>query len=160
MQLLFALLLGLLVVADANAAFPGENDASLAPMLEQVTPAVVNIATFTTVQVRNPLMDDPFFRRFFNVPEQQHRYRRTQAAGSGVIVDARQGYIVTNNHVIDSADEITVTLSDGRALPAKLVGTDAQVDLAVLEGRCVEADTDQIRGFGPTARRRLRGCHR
>ena len=102
-------------------------------MLEQITPAVVNIATYTTVQVRNPLMDDPFFRRFFNVPEQQQRYRRTQAAGSGVIVDARQGYIVTNNHVIDRADEITVTLSDGRALPAKLVGTDTQVDLAVLK---------------------------
>ncbi len=106
---------------------------SLAPMLEQITPSVVNIATYTTVQVRNPLMDDPFFRRFFNVPEQQQRYRRTKAAGSGVIVDARQGYIVTNNHVVDRADEITVTLSDGRALPAKLVGTDAQVDLAVLK---------------------------
>ena len=50
-----------------------------------------------------------------------------------MIVDARQGYIVTNNHVIDRADEITVTLSDGRALPAKLIGTDAQVDLAVLK---------------------------
>jgi serine protease Do/serine protease DegQ len=106
---------------------------SLAPMLEQITPSVVNIATYTTVQVRNPLMDDPFFRRFFNIPEQQQRFRRTKAAGSGVIVDARQGYIVTNNHVIDRADEITVTLSDGRALPAKLVGTDPQVDLAVLK---------------------------
>jgi Do/DeqQ family serine protease len=126
-------LLGMLIAGDAEAAFPGEDMPSLAPMLEQVTPAVVNIATYTTVQVRNPLMDDPFFRRFFNVPEQQHRYRRTQAAGSGVIVDARLGYIVTNNHVVDRADEITVTLSDGRALPAKLVGTDTQVDLAVLK---------------------------
>ena len=51
---------------------------SLAPMLDAITPAVVNIATYTTVQVRNPLMDDPFFRRFFNLPEQQQRYRRTQ----------------------------------------------------------------------------------
>jgi Do/DeqQ family serine protease len=133
MPFLFALLLGMLIAGDADAAFPGEDMPSLAPMLEQVTPAVVNIATYTTVQVRNPLMDDPFFRRFFNVPEQQHRYRRTQAAGSGVIVDARLGYIVTNNHVVDRADEITVTLSDGRALPAKLVGTDTQVDLAVLK---------------------------
>jgi Do/DeqQ family serine protease len=133
MPFLFALLLGMLIAGDAEAAFPGEDMPSLAPMLEQVTPAVVNIATYTTVQVRNPLMDDPFFRRFFNVPEQQHRYRRTQAAGSGVIVDARLGYIVTNNHVVDRADEITVTLSDGRALPAKLVGTDTQVDLAVLK---------------------------
>ena len=138
MRFLLALLLGMSIAIDATAAFParlpdGGDMPSLAPMLEQITPAVVNIATYTTVQVRNPLMDDPFFRRFFNLPEQQHRYRRTQAAGSGVIVDARQGYIVTNNHVIDRADEITVTLSDGRALPAKLVGTDAQVDLAVLK---------------------------
>ena len=107
-----ALLMALLMASDAGAALPATSDLpSLAPMLEQITPSVVNIATYTTVQVRNPLMDDPFFRRFFNVPEQQQRYRRTKAAGSGVIVDARQGYIVTNNHVIDRADEITVTLS-------------------------------------------------
>jgi len=134
MRTFLALLLAASCVADATAALPATSDMpSLAPMLELVTPAVVNIATYTTVQVRNPLMDDPFFRRFFNIPDQQQRYRRTQAAGSGVIVDARQGYIVTNNHVIDRADEITVTLSDGRALPAKLIGTDAQVDLAVLK---------------------------
>jgi len=138
MRFKFALVLGVLLAIDANAAFPsrlpdGGDMPSLAPMLEQITPAVVNIATFTTVQVRNPLMDDPFFRRFFNLPEGQQRYRRTQAAGSGVIVDARQGYIVTNNHVVDRAEEITVTLSDGRALSAKLVGTDPQVDLAVLK---------------------------
>ncbi len=136
MRIFGVLLLAMFLMTDAYAASlpgaDGEELPSLAPMLDKVTPAVVNIATYTTVQVRNPLMDDPFFRRFFNVPEQQHRYRRTQAAGSGVIVDARQGYIVTNNHVIDRADEITVTLSDGRALPAKLVGTDTQVDLAVL----------------------------
>ena len=134
MRMSLAWLLAAFCVADATAGLPATSDMpSLAPMLEQVTPAVVNIATYTTVQVRNPLMDDPFFRRFFNIPDQQQRYRRTQAAGSGVIVDARQGYIVTNNHVIDRADEITVTLSDGRALPAKLIGTDAQVDLAVLK---------------------------
>ncbi len=138
MRILIALLLGLSTVIDAGAAVPargadGGELPSLAPMLDAVTPAVVNIATYTTVQVRNPLMDDPFFRRFFNLPEQQQRFRRTQAAGSGVIVDARAGYIVTNNHVIDRADEITVTLFDGRALPAKLIGTDPQVDLAVLK---------------------------
>jgi serine protease Do/serine protease DegQ len=134
MRILLAVCLAFFGAADTAAALPATSDMpSLAPMLEQVTPAVVNIATYTTVQVRNPLMDDPFFRRFFNIPEQQQRYRRTQAAGSGVIVDARQGYIVTNNHVIDHADEITVTLSDGRALPAKLIGTDVQVDLAVLK---------------------------
>ena len=117
---------------------------SLAPMLEQITPSVVNIATYTTVQVRNPLMDDPFFRRFFNIPEQQQRYRRTKAAGSGVIVDARQGYIVTNNHVIDRADEITVTLSDGRALPAKLIGTDRAGGSGGVESRREQARADRF----------------
>ena len=121
----------------ANAALPGrlpggEELPSLAPMLDQVTPAVVNIATYTTVQVRNPLLEDPFFRRFFNVPDQQ-RYRRTQSAGSGVVVDARQGFIVTNNHVVQRADEISITLADGRVLAAQLIGTDPRVDLAVLK---------------------------
>jgi serine protease Do/serine protease DegQ len=101
-------------------------------MLDQVTPAVVNISTYTTVQVRNPLLEDPFFRRFFRVPDQQ-RFRRTQSAGSGVVVDARQGYIVTNNHVVERADDIDVTLADGRTLDAELVGTDPRVDLAVLK---------------------------
>ncbi len=155
MRFLGALLLTVFAMTDAYAvSFPGADGGelpSLAPMLDKVTPAVVNIATYTTVQVRNPLMDDPFFRRFFSVPEQQHRYRRTQAAGSGVIVDARQGYIVTNNHVIDRADEITVTLSDGRALPAKLVGTDTQVDLAVLK-----VDSDKLAQIVFTDSGRLR----
>lgn len=134
-SLLVALLLS--AALFGHAALPGrmadgQPMPSLAPMLERTTPAVVNIATYTTVQVRNPLLEDPFFRRFFNVPEQR-RYRRTQSAGSGVVVDAGQGYIVTNNHVVARADEITVTLSDGRVLDAELVGTDAQVDLAVLK---------------------------
>jgi Do/DeqQ family serine protease len=130
-------LLVLSLSAGAAGALParlpdGQSLPSLAPMLETTTPAVVNIATFTTVQVRNPLLEDPFFRRFFNVPEQQ-RYRRTQSAGSGVVVDAARGYIVTNNHVVNRADEITVTLADGRSLKAELVGVDPQVDLAVLK---------------------------
>ena len=121
----------------APAALPvqlvdGEPLPTLAPMLERTTPAVVNIATFTTVQVTNPLLADPFFRRFFNIPNNR-RYRRTQAAGSGVVVDAKRGYIVTNSHVVQRADEISVTLADGRNLPATLVGSDEQVDLAVLQ---------------------------
>ncbi len=129
-------LLLLICSLNAAAALPlatgdGEPLPSLAPMLERTTPAVVNIATFTTVQMRNPLLEDPFFRRFFNVPEGR-RYRRTQSAGSGVVVDAERGYIVTNNHVVHRADEITVTLADGRNLKAELVGVDPQVDLAVL----------------------------
>jgi serine protease Do/serine protease DegQ len=132
-----SLLLLTIVAMHAGAALParmpdGEELPSLAPMLERTTPAVVNIATYTTVQVRNPLLEDPFFRRFFDVP-QQRRYRRTQSAGSGVVVDAGRGFIVTNNHVVARADEIAVTLSDGRTLDAELVGTDPQVDLAVLK---------------------------
>jgi Do/DeqQ family serine protease len=134
---LVALIVAWHAVAYGAGHVPSDALPSLAPMLEHVTPAVVNIATYTTVQISNPLMDDPFFRRFFNLPDARRRYRRTQAAGSGVIVDAHAGYIVTNNHVIDRADEISVVFADGRALPAKLVGTDSQVDLAVLK---VDAD--------------------
>jgi len=133
----FLILLMALWAGAAEAALPsrladGEPLPSLAPMLDRTTPAVVNIATYTTVQVRNPLLEDPFFRRFFDVP-QGRRYRRTQSAGSGVVVDAARGYIVTNNHVVARADETTITLSDGRSLVAELVGTDPQVDLAVLK---------------------------
>ena len=141
------LLLVMIMPAWAGAALParladGEALPSLAPMLERTTPAVVNIATYTTVQVRNPLLEDPFFRRFFDVPDQR-RYRRTQSAGSGVVVDAKRGFIVTNNHVVARADEITVTLGDGRSLDAELVGTDPQVDLAVL--RVKPEDLTEIR---------------
>jgi serine protease Do/serine protease DegQ len=102
-------------------------------MLEKTSPAVVNIAIETRVRAaRNPLMDDPFFRRFFNMPEQQ-RERRAASAGSGVIVDAENGYILTNAHVVKNADTIEVTLTDGRELSAELVGTDEEVDLAVLK---------------------------
>lgn len=126
----------LLPVANVQPALPtfvpGQGKLpTLADMLETVNPAVVNIATFATVQARNPLLDDPFFRRFFNVPRQ--RSHRTQSAGSGVVVDAQQGYIVTNNHVVERADEIEVQLADGRVLAAELVGRDPQVDLAVLK---------------------------
>ncbi len=125
------------VGTPAYAALPlelpgGQEMPTLAPMLERVNPAVVNIATSTTVPVRNPLFEDPFFRRFFNVPDRQ-RYRQTRSAGSGVVVDAEGGYIVTNNHVVQRADNIDVTLADGRLLEASLVGSDPQVDLAVLK---------------------------
>jgi serine protease Do/serine protease DegQ len=135
----FCLLSGVLLCTPGltAAALPlgtadGNQLPSLAPMLEQVNPAVVNIATYTTVQVRNPLLEDPFFRRFFGVPGAPQT-RRTQSAGSGVVVDASAGYIVTNNHVVEDADEISVGLSDGRVLTGTLVGRDAQVDLAVIK---------------------------
>ena len=134
----FVAFMSITAVAALPNAVDGEALPSLAPMIERASPSVVNIATYTTVQVRNPLLEDPFFRRFFRVPDnRRYRQRRTQSAGSGVVVDADNGYIITNHHVIDRADEINVTLADGRTLQASLVGSDAQVDLAVLK---VEAD--------------------
>jgi serine protease Do/serine protease DegQ len=109
---------------------------SLAPMIKRVSPAVVNIATRGTIRQRgpqNPLLDDPFFRRFFDIPDVGPREREFQSAGSGVIVDARAGYIITNAHVVENASEITVTLMDGRDLQATVVGADAATDVAVLK---------------------------
>ncbi|HZR36471.1 MAG TPA: Do family serine endopeptidase [Nevskia sp.] len=112
-------------------AAPGQVP-SLAPMLKTVLPAVVNIAVSAKVQIQNPLLNDPFFRRFFNVPNQPQE-REEQAIGSGVIVDAAKGYILTNNHVVAQADKIKVRLNDDRLVDAKLIGTDPQTDLAVLQ---------------------------
>lgn len=108
---------------------------SLAPMLESVTPAVVNISTVTRVRVNNPYMNDPFFRRFFE--NERRNQGNSQSLGSGVIVDAERGIVVTNDHVINGADTILVTLADGREFDARLLGTDPDTDVAVLE---IEAD--------------------
>jgi Do/DeqQ family serine protease len=122
--------------APAGAQLPaavGETPVpSLAPMLKRVTPAVVNIATRGTVQEQNPLLNDPFFRRFFDIPNTP-RQREFQSAGSGVIVDAKNGYIITNAHVVENATDITVQLLDNRSLKAKVVGTDPGSDVAVLQ---------------------------
>ena len=135
--LLFAsVLMAVAMSLSANAALPvkmdGQDMPSLAPMLENVTPAVVNIATEGKVQIQNPLLNDPLFRRFFNVPNQPLE-RKFQSLGSGVIVDAKRGLVLTNNHVIAHADQISVTLRDGRRLDAKLVGTDPETDVAVIK---------------------------
>jgi serine protease Do/serine protease DegQ len=113
---------------------------SLAPMVKRVSPAVVNIATRGTIKEkpgqRNPLLDDPFFRRFFEVPpDSRPRERQFQSAGSGVIVDAKNGYIITNHHVVENASEITVTLLDNRSFSAKVVGSDEGADIAVLQAK-------------------------
>jgi len=103
---------------------------SLAPVIEQAAPAVVNISVRGSVPVSNPLTEDPFFRRFFP-PEGQRR--QFQSAGSGVIVDAGEGYIITNHHVVENADEITVALMDERTLEARVVGSDPGSDIALLQ---------------------------
>ncbi|MDP1709136.1 MAG: DegQ family serine endoprotease [Gammaproteobacteria bacterium] len=141
---LFAFFLSALLLAagTAAAALPPADSQNqplptLAPMLEQVTPAVVNIATRGKVAIQNnPLLNDPFFRRFFGIPDQP-RERDSQSLGSGVIVDAKRGYILTNHHVIANADEITVTLRDRRSLQAKVIGTDPEADVAVIQ---IQAD--------------------
>jgi Do/DeqQ family serine protease len=134
-----------IVAAAAQAAVPAPvADAapmpSLAPMVKRVSPAVVNIATRGTMKEdagqRNPLLDDPFFRRFFDVPpDSKPRERQFQSAGSGVIVDAKNGYIVTNYHVVENATEITITLLDNRTFSAKVIGSDEGADVAVLQAK-------------------------
>jgi Do/DeqQ family serine protease len=123
---------GALPVAVADTPVP-----SLSPMIKRVSPAVVNIATHGTIKDKgqtNPFLDDPFFRRFFDVPpDLGQRSRPFQSAGSGVIFDAKSGYIVTNAHVVENASEITVTLQDGHDLKAELVGSDGPSDVAVLK---------------------------
>jgi len=130
------LLVGIALLQPALGALPamvgGEALPSLAPLVEEASPAVVNIATRGTVNApRNPLAEDPFFQRFFGVPPQQLQ-REVRSAGSGVIVDADNGYILTNHHVIENADEIEITLSDNRSLKAEVVGSDPGTDIAVI----------------------------
>jgi serine protease DegQ len=118
--------------ASIPPSVDGQPLPSLAPMLQKVTPAVVNISTKTRVRVNNPFFNDPVFRQFFGlngVP----REREEQSLGSGVIVDAAKGYILTNNHVVGGADDITVTLQDGRDFKGTLVGTDPATDVAVVK---------------------------
>jgi Do/DeqQ family serine protease len=114
-------------------AVDGEQLPSLAPMVEKVRPAVVNIATSGHIDVQNhPLMNDPLFQRFFRGFENMPQRRETKSLGSGVVIDAKNGYIVTNHHVVDGADEIAVTLHQGRQIEATVVGSDPEADIALL----------------------------
>jgi len=111
------------------ASVAGQPVPSLAPMLEKVTPAVVSVNTKQVVRVRNPFFDDPFFRRLFpDVPQE----RINESLGSGVIIDAAEGLVLTNHHVIDNADDVQVTLSDGRTVKAEFLGSDADTDIALI----------------------------
>ena len=127
-----------LVFAQWPAELPSSGGrATLSPLLKKVTPAVVNVGVRGATNRRNnPLYNDPFFRRFFNVPEQTPS-RPRQSVGSGVIINADEGYVLTNHHVINKATEITVTLSDGREFTAELIWSDEGTDVALLQ---VEAE--------------------
>src|SRR5438477_8590617 len=133
--MLRALLMTLALVSTAVAQPGGlptrEGLPTLAPILEKVTPAVVNIAVLQrSPEEENPLLRDPFFRRFFGAPQQSEPQI---AAGSAVIVDAKNGYVITNAHVVKDAREIQITLKDNRRLPATLVGADPGTDIALLK---------------------------
>jgi len=126
-----------IIAFSVNAALPAATDGtpipSLAPMLEKSMPAVVNISTSTNIEIRqNPLMQDPFFRHFFQLPNESRRQQQN-SLGSGVIIDSHQGLVLTNNHVIDKADKIKVTLQDGRQLSAQLIGKDPEADVAIIQ---------------------------
>ena len=123
---------------NAFAAIPASIDGqaipSLAPMIEKTRPAVVNIATRGSVDIQNhPLLNDPLFKRFFKGFENLPQRKEVKSLGSGVIIDEDAGYIVTNFHVIDGADEISITLHDGRQLEAKIIGSDPEADIAILK---------------------------
>jgi serine protease DegQ len=139
----------------AGATLPvqvdGQTLPSLAPMLERVVPGVVNVSTVTQIAVdEHPLLRDPFFRRFFDIPGRPSQ-RESQSLGSGVIIDAKRGIIVTNYHVIQKADAIRVTLHDGRRVDAELIGSDPETDIAVLRidskglTEVLLADSDTLR---------------
>lgn len=127
---------GLLPSAGQSALPLGGNAQglpSLAPVVKKVNPAVVNISTSGTVEVQqHPFFNDPFFRRFFGMPDMPLE-RQVSSLGSGVIVDAEEGYVLTNHHVIARADQIRVTLMDGRELDAEVVGSDEKTDVALLK---------------------------
>ena len=140
------LALFLLVVTQVDAALPamvnGNKVPTLAPMVDRVKPAVVNISTTSKRRnaANNPLLNDPFFKYFFGAPQQQRKQQQEplpQSLGTGVIIDAKKGLIITNHHVIADADKINITLNDGREVIAELIGSDAEVDVALLK---VKAD--------------------
>ncbi|UTW05393.1 Do family serine endopeptidase [Amphritea atlantica] len=142
MLLLSCLMLSQTTSANLPVTVPDEGPLpSLAPMLEKINPAVVNIATYSTkINRYNPLLNDPFFRRFFNIPDEQFQQyqqpeRKQQSAGSGVILNAADGIVVTNYHVIKGSDEVQVSLIDGRSFAAEIVGSDPELDIATLKIR-------------------------
>jgi serine protease Do len=122
--------------APASAQIPDLNTGripTLAPLVREVTPAVVNISVQGRVKEDNPLYQDPLFREFFNVPKQLEK--EVNATGSGVIVDAQHGYVLTANHVVANATAVQIRTKDGRKFAAKVLGRDAPTDIALLQIR-------------------------
>ena len=134
MRNFFAAVVAIAALAGSSGVSAQSALPSFAPVIKRVSPAVVNIGVKGTVAApRNPFFDDPNFRRFFGLPpDAQQRDREFRSAGSGVIVDAKNGYIVTNAHVVKNASEITITLVDDVELKAEVVGADDRSDVAVL----------------------------
>ncbi len=125
---------GIITVREAQDAPRGSSShfSSLRGAAKKAMPAVVNVFTTKEIKVpRHPFMDDPLFRRFFG-DQLDNETRQSSSLGSGVIVGT-DGYILTNHHVIEAADEIEVAFADGRKSPAKIVGADPETDLAVLK---------------------------
>ena len=110
------------------ASVNGQPLPSLAPMLQRVTPAVVSVNTKQRVRVRTPFDGDPVFRRMLGIPAE----RINESLGSGVIIDSARGYVLTNHHVVEGADDVSVTLTDGRTLKAEFLGSDADTDVALM----------------------------
>uniref|UniRef100_A0A486XPH7 Outer membrane stress sensor protease DegQ, serine protease n=1 Tax=Rheinheimera sp. BAL341 TaxID=1708203 RepID=A0A486XPH7_9GAMM len=145
----------LTAVAPADARIPffsnGQEMPTLAPMLEQATPAVVHISVEGSREVRQRLPEA--FRYFFGQrgPNEYREERPFKGLGSGVVIDAKKGYIVTNNHVIQDANDIEVRLKDGRTFKAKKLGADPESDIALLQIEAEKlvqiplADSDKIR---------------
>ena len=122
------------VFAGLPASVDGNSVPTLAPIVERTRPAVVNIATHGHVNVQaNPLLNDPFFKRFFRGMENMPQRRETKSLGSGVVIDAKKGFIVTNHHVVHGADKITITMHHGQQYEATLVGSDPEADVALLQ---------------------------
>jgi len=131
---LAALLLSLTTIGAAALpdSVDGEALPSLAPLVKRVAPAVVNIRVSQTVETRSQYGDE-MFRRFFGLPNDPGGSREVASAGSGVIIDADNGYILTNHHVVDGADTIQISLINDQSLDAEIVGSDAATDIAVIK---------------------------
>ncbi len=155
MARLWLILLVLSTAMPVHGALPQEVDGkplpTLAPMIQKVAPAVVNISTRSRInRQQHPLLSDPFFRHFFRQHDERPSRTRPSSLGSGVVIDAEKGLVITNHHVVGRADEITVTLRDGRELRAELLGKDPEADVALLQVPAVAlteiriADSDQL----------------